>query len=38
VYGRAFQLLKIGDIKGAVKHLNSHKKSKLALLVARSIN
>ena len=38
VYERELQLLRIGDLKGAIKHLNSHKKNKLAMLVARSIN
>ena len=38
IYKRCYDLLSVGDIKGAVKHLNCHRKIKLALLVSQSCN
>jgi hypothetical protein len=38
IYRKCYDLLSVGDIKGAVKHLNCHRKIKLALLVSQSCN
>lgn len=38
IYQKAEVLLLNGDVKAAVKHLTSHKKNKLALMIAQSIN
>ena len=38
IYAVALELLKNGDIKGSVKHLNKHKKSRLAMIISRSVN
>jgi hypothetical protein len=34
IYKKCYDLLSVGKIREAVKHLNSHRKIKLALLVS----
>ena len=38
IYEVALKLLRNGDIRGAVKYLNANKKSRMAMIVARSVN
>lgn len=38
IYDKALALLRCGNIRDAVKHLNQHKMNRLALLVSRSIS
>ena len=36
IYDTAYEYLKVGDLKSAVKHLTYYKKTKLAMLVSQS--